>query len=69
MALAYREASKELTKSGKPNVAWVARKVVLVDGKHPQKVSLYEFFAKVGNDNEWFPGKHCGAKRGPAHAG
>ena len=35
MALACREASKELSQTGKPNVAWVARKVKRVGGKHP----------------------------------
>ena len=66
MALAYREASKELSKSGKPNVAWVARKVQRVDGEHPSQPALREFFAKVDGDSDWFPGKHTGAKRGPA---
>ncbi len=65
MALAYREASKELSKSGKPNVAWVATKVARVDGEHPGTSALHEFFAKVDDDPDWFPGKHCGTKRGP----
>ena len=66
LALAYREASKDLTKSGKANVAWVAKKVVRVDGKSPSPMSLHEFFAKVDADPDWFPGKHNGKKRGPA---
>ena len=67
MALAYREASKELSKDKKtPNVAWVAKKVAKVDGTHPRKQSLHEFFAKVDEGPDWFPGKHCGKKRGPA---
>ena len=27
--------------------------------------SLSEFFRKIDADPEWFPGKHCGRKRGP----
>ena len=66
MALAFREASKELNKSDKPNLAWIAQRVTRVDGEHPSRPSLHEFFAKVDRDPAWFPGKHCGTKRGPA---
>ena len=66
LALAYREASKQITKSGRANVAWVSRQVMRVDGANPTKESLSEFFAKVDADPEWFPGKHNGKKRGPA---
>ena len=66
MALAYREASKQITTSGRANVAWVSRQVMRVDGANPTKESLSEFFAKVDADPEWFPGKHNGKKRGPA---
>ena len=66
MALAYRQASKELTESKKPNIAWVARHVKRVDGQQPTKQSLHEFFTKVDRDRDWYPGKHTGAKRGPA---
>ena len=41
------------TKNGKPT------------GPHPAKGSLHEFFEKVDEDDEWFPGKHCGTSRGP----
>ena len=66
MALALREASRELTKSGKPNLVWIAGKVKRVDGEHPSTPSLHEFFAKVDRDPDWSPGKTTGAKRGPA---
>ena len=28
--------------------------------------ALHELFAKIDADPDWFPGKHSGAKRGPA---
>ena len=65
MALAYREASKEISKKGKPNIAWVATKVTRVDGENPTPTSLHDFFKKVDADPDWFPGKHAGTKRGP----
>jgi len=34
-------------------------------GEHPSGSSMKEFFEKVDKDEEWFPGKHSGAKRGP----
>ena len=50
--------SKELTKSGKVNLVWVAGKVTRVDGKHPSTPSLHQFFAKVpvpaGNGSDIF---------------
>ena len=55
MALAYREASKELSKNGKPNISWVATKVTRVDGQHPSPQSVFEFFSKVDAD----PDKLC----------
>ena len=55
MALAYREASKELSKTDQANVSWVARKVTRVDGEHPDPQSLYDFFKKVDGDEDWYP--------------
>ena len=43
----------------------MSKKAAKVDGTHPRKQSLHEFFAKVAEDPDWFPGKHCGKKRGP----
>ena len=64
LALAYRDASREMSKTGRPNIAWVATKVTRVDGTHPGTSALHEFFAKVDADPDWFPGKHNGRKRG-----
>ena len=50
MALAYREASKELSKTGKPNVAWVAQRVKRVDGLPVGTSALHEFFRKYDAD-------------------
>ena len=66
LALAYREASKEITKSGKANEAWVVSRVALANGSHPTRTSLRDFFLKVDADPDWFPGMHSGKKRGPA---
>ncbi len=71
MALAFREASKEIEKyknpkNKQPNLAWVATKVARMDGQNPSPQGLGEFFKKVDADQDWFPGKHTGAKRGPA---
>ena len=41
------------TKNGKPT------------GDHPHSNSIQELFAKVDGDDEWFPGKSIGGKRGP----
>ena len=71
MALAFREASKEIEKyknpkNKQPHLAWVATKVTRVDGQNPSPQGLGEFFKKVDADQDWFPGRHTGAKRGPA---
>ena len=55
MALAYREASKDLSKNGKPHISWVVTKVTRVDGQHPSPQSVFEFFSKVDVD----PDKLC----------
>ena len=46
-------------------LSWVASRVVKVGGGNPTKQSMQEFFSKVDEDPEWYPGKHCGGKRGP----
>ncbi len=63
--LAYREAGMEISKKGKPNIAWVATKVTRVDGENPTPTSLHDFFKKVDADPDWFPGRHAGTKRVP----
>ena len=34
-------------------------------GDHPSTAAVLQLFAKMDNDSDWFPGKHCGEKRGP----
>ena len=63
-ALALREASREIH-GGRANVEWVAARVVKNDGSRPTRQSLHELFALVDSDADWFPGKHCGKRRGP----
>ena len=41
------------TRNGKPT------------GDHPTSNAMKEFFGKLDGDDEWFPGKSTGAKRGP----
>ena len=72
LALGLREASKELN-GGHVAINWIASKLRKTDstGKAyskdpPKHGSLTEFFSKVDADPAWFPGKHPGAKRGPA---
>ena len=63
-ALGLREASRVLH-NGRANMPWIAERVAKVGGGHPNKSSLHEFFKLVDADEDWFPGKHNGAKRGP----
>ena len=71
LALGLREASKEVY-GGHVYVSWIASRLRKTDctGKAyseeaPKHSSLVEFFHKVDADPSWFPGKHCGTKRGP----
>ena len=63
-ALGFREASKELH-GGEPNLPWIASRVTKIGGGHPSAQSLWELFAKIDADPEWYPGKHNGKRRGP----
>ena len=65
-AIGLREASKEIH-SGAPNLPRIAERLTKVGGGSPSTPSLHELFAKMDADEEWFPGKHSGAKRGPKH--
>ena len=63
-AIGLREANKEIH-GGAPNLPWIAERLTKVGGGSPSTPSLHELFAKMDADEEWFPGKHSGAKRGP----
>ena len=63
-ALGLREASKSLH-GGQPNLPWIAARVTKIGGGSPSTSALFQFFAMVDADGDWFPGKHCGKKRGP----
>ena len=65
LAVAYRKASEEIH-GGTPNLAWVSSKVVKAGGGHPSREAMRQFFTKVDGDEDWFPGKYSGKKRGPA---
>ena len=50
---AFIAARFKKTKNGKPR------------GQPPTGQSIKEFLEKIDADPDWFPGKHCGEKRGP----
>ena len=63
-ALALREACQEIF-AGTVKLTWICDRLTKVGGGKPATPSLWEFFKKVDNDADWFPGKHTGTKRGP----
>ena len=69
-AWALREYWREHHDSEHGLFAFVASKVRKnkrgkPSGANPTGEAMKEFFRKIDEDEEWFPGKHCGAKRGP----
>ena len=64
-AVALREASREIH-GGKVKLQWVCDRLKKVGGGAPKPSAMCEWFLKVDKDSDWFPGKHSGAKRGPA---
>ena len=63
-ALALREASKEIH-GGEPNAPWIAARLQKEGGGEPGRSALFQFYEKVDNDPDWFPGKHTEKRRGP----
>ena len=63
LALALREASREVH-DGESNAPWIAARLVKIGGGAPTKQALYKLFKLVDQDDQWFPGKHTGRKRG-----
>ena len=61
-ALALREVSREL--HGRTQLEWIAARVEKAGGGHPSHAALHKFFKVVDADDEWFPGKQKGARRG-----
>ena len=73
-ALALRDVSRD-EYGGHVCVSWIAAKLRKTDetgeaysNEAPAQGSVSEFFSKVDNDPDWFPGKHSGEKRGPPPA-
>ena len=69
-AWALRELWREEGKGDYGLYSWVAGKVKKTkngkpNGDNPTNTSMKEFFDKIDDDGEWFPGKHTGGKRGP----
>ena len=64
-AWALREVWKDTTTSTKYGMhTWIADMLVKVGGGKPTNVSVKDLLAKIDADDEWFPGKQYGEKRG-----
>ena len=69
-AWALREVWREEGNGDHGLYAWVASKVKKTargkpNGAHPGRSAMEQFFCKVDEDSDWFPGKHNGVRRGP----
>ena len=63
-AWALREAWM-CDKTGKYGMhAWIAERLTKVGGGRPTGASVKELLAKIDNDENWYPGKQNGEKRG-----
>ena len=63
-AWALREVWAEEGKSNYGMLAFVAKRVVKNDGSRPTTQALAQLFERIDSDDEWFPGKQNGEKRG-----
>ena len=69
-AWALREVWRQEGKADHGLCTWVASKVKKSKngkpaGPHPSSSAIEQFFAKVDDDGEWYPGKQTITKRGP----
>ena len=63
-AWALREAWREVNDGKYGMNSWIAERVAKVGGGAPTNQSVKELLAKIDEDEDWFPGKQYGAKRG-----
>lgn len=59
-----REAWQETNDGVYGMHTWIAARLAKIGGGQPTNNSVKEFLDKVDNDDEWFPGKQYGEKRG-----
>ena len=43
---------------------WIAERLTKVGGGHPTNVAVKDLLHKIDNDEDWYPGKQYGEKRG-----
>ena len=63
-AWALREAWMD-AKTGKFGVnTWIAERLTKIGGGRPTSAAVSQLLAKIDNDEDWYPGKQYGEKRG-----
>ena len=64
----HRKDAEETEEGGDASVygmySFIAERVTKVGGGHPQSNAVKQLLQKIDEDDEWFPGKHYGEKRG-----
>ena len=63
-AWALREAWQENNTSSYGMHTWVAERLTKIGGGQPTNVSVKDLLQKIDDDEDWYPGKQYGAKRG-----
>ena len=63
-AWALREAWNDQNEGVYGMNTWIAERLTKVGGGAPTNVSVKDLLAKIDDDEEWFPGKQYGEKRG-----
>ena len=64
-AVCYRDVMRDLKVADYGMTSTIARKLRQIDGGHPTSQALGQFFVRVDNDQEWFPGKSYQTRFGP----
>ena len=63
-AWALREAWRQKNTGVQGMLTWIAERLVKNGGGQPTNVSVKQFLDKIDEDDDWFPGKQYGEKRG-----
>ena len=67
-AWALREAWQADRESTHGMLQFVADRVTKANGEHPSRQAVADFFSRIDEDDEWWPGKTYGRKRGRKRA-
>ena len=67
-AWALREAWQADRESTHGMLQFVADRVTKANGEHPSAQAVADFFSRIDEDDEWWPGKTYGRKRGRKRA-